>query len=276
MYRLSTKEKQEFEAQVKDLLAKGFIQPSNSPYGSPVLFVQKKDGSLRMCVDYRALNSISRKDKFPLPKIDDLLDRLHGARCFTSLDLQSGSHQIRKHEDDVPKTAFRTHQGLFQFKVLSFGLTNLNAPAAFQRQMNSIFKGLSYVLVYLDDILIFSKDESEHKKHVRHVLDTLKVNKLYAKNSKCSFFERSVKFLGHVVSGEGVSVDPTKLSAILNWPEPRSPSDVRSFLGLGNHFKRFIQGYSKLTAPLAQLIKPSAVFDFSSNETAQLAFKLFL
>ena len=181
MYRLSAKEKLEVETQVKDLLAKEFIQPSSSPYGSPVLFVQKKDGGLRMCVDFRALNAITRKDKHPVPRIDDLLDRLRGAECFTSLDMQQGYNQIRIHEDDVPKTAFRTHQGLYEFKVLCFGLTN--APAALQRQMNKIFEGLPFVLVYLDDILIFSKDLNEDQSQVRQVLEILKREKLYAKRS---------------------------------------------------------------------------------------------
>ena len=149
-----------------------------------------------MCIDYRGLNAVTKKDKYPLPRIDDLLDKLHGAQWFTSLDLQSGYHQIRIDPADVPKTAFRTHQGLFEFKVLSFGLTN--APAAFQRVMNKIFDGLPFVLVYLDDILIFSKTEAEHKQHVRKVLKILKAQKLYARKSKCSFLQRSVKFLGHI------------------------------------------------------------------------------
>ena len=256
---------------VKDLLAKGFIQPSQSPYGSPVLFVQKKDGGLRMCVDYRALNSITRKDKYPLPRIDDLLDRMHGSKVFSSLDLQSGYHQIRIDPADVPKTAFRTHQGLFEFILLSFGLTN--APAAFQREMNKIFADLPFVLVYLDDILVHSKDETEHKAHLRQVLNILKMNKLYAKRSKCSFFMPSVKFLGYMISADGVSVDPAKIDVILDWPRPKDASEVRSFLGLGNHFKRFVQGYSKLTTPLVELTKTGNVFDFDRNSEAQNAFE---
>lgn len=271
MYRLSIKEKQEVEAQVKDLLDKGFIQPSRSPYGSPVLFVQKKDGGLRMCVDYRALNSVTRKDKYPLPRIDDLLDRMHGSKIFSSLDLQSGYHQIRIDPADVPKTAFRTHQGLFEFKVLSFGLTN--APAAFQREMNRLFADMPFVLVYLDDILIHSANEAEHKQHLRQVLQVLKLNKLYAKRSKCFFFMPSMKFLGHVISADGVSVDPAKIDVILSWPSPKDASEMRSFLGLGNHFKRFVQGYSKLTAPLVELTKPSKSFDYDRNVEAQTAFE---
>ena len=270
MHRLSPKEKVEVERQVQELLVKGLIQPSNSPYGAPVLFVQKKDGSLRMCIDYRALNNLTRKDKYPLPRIDDLIDRLQGARVFSSLDLQSGYHQIRITDDDVPKTAFRTHLELYEFNVLSFGLTN--APAAFQRQMNDLFRGLPFVVVYLDDILVFSKNNQDHKKHLRQVLKILKNNQFYAKRSKCSFFERSVKFLGHVISDGTLTVDPAKVDSILKWPDPKNAHDVRSFLGLGNHFKKFIQGYSKLTAPLVELTKPSVNFDFDVNVAAQEAF----
>ena len=261
MYRLSPKEQQEVTRQVKDLLARGLIQPSHSAYSSPVIFVRKKSGELRMCVDYRALNQKTVKDKYPLPRIDDLLDRLQGASVFSSLDLQSGYHQIRIASEDVPKTAFSTPLGLFEFCVLPFGLTN--APAAFQREMNRVFKGLDFVLVYLDDILVFSKSELEHEQHLRVVLELLRTEKLYAKMSKCSFCASSVEFLGHVVSSDGVHVDPKKIAVIAKWPLPKSPIEVRSFLGLGNYFKRFIQGYSKLVHPLVQLTKPKLPFVWS-------------
>ena len=270
MYRLSPKERDEVERQVTELLDKGLIQPSQSPYGAPVLFVQKKDGGLRMCVDYRALNNITIKDKYPLPRIDDLLDRLQGATVFTSLDLQSGYHQIRIADEDVPKTAFRTHKGLYEFKVLSFGLTN--APAAFQREMNKLFGMLPFAVVYLDDILIFSKNAAEHEHHLKQVLQILRSSKLYAKKSKCSFYQSSVAFLGHVVSADGIKVDPAKIKAIVDWPNPKDASQLRSFLGLGNYFKRFVQGYSKLTAPLVELTKPMQTFDFETNASAKHAF----
>ena len=269
-YRLNPKEKAEVERQVKDLLAKGLIRQCHSPYGSPVLFVQKKDGSLRMCVDYRALNNITVKDKYPLPRIDDLFDRLKGAQVFSSLDLQSGYHQIQIAEQDVQKTAFRTHEGLYEFMVLPFGLTN--APAAFQREMQAIFDHLPFVLVYLDDILVFSSSKEVHQGHLRKVLELLKEHKLYAKLSKCSFFDEEAKFLGHTVSKGGIHTDPDKISTIVNWPAPTNVTEMKQFLGLGNHLKRFIKDYSLLTMPLNDLTKPSDAYDFSSNAVAQQAF----
>ena len=213
MYRLSPKEKAEVERQLSELLDKGFIQPSRSAWGAPVIFVAKKSGELRMCVDYRALDQVAVKDKYPLPRIDDLLDRLRGARVFSSLDLWSGYHQVRIADEDVPKTAFRTHKGLFEFKVLSFGLTN--APAVFQREMNKVLGHLPFVLVYLDDLLVFSASEEEHVGHLQQQGPALlRQSKLYAKMSKCFFFRQSVNFLGHVVSAEGVQPDPAKVSVI--------------------------------------------------------------
>ena len=185
MYRLSPKENQEVERQVKDLLARGLIQPSHSAWSSPVIFVRKKTGELRMCVDYRALNQKTVKDKYPLPRIDDLFDKLQGAKVFSSLDLQSGYHQIRIAYEDVPQTAFSTPLGLFEFRVLAFGLTN--APAAFQREMNRVFQGMDFVLVYLDDILVFSRTADELEQHLRTVLQLLRERELYAKLSKCFF-----------------------------------------------------------------------------------------
>jgi hypothetical protein len=253
MYRVSPAELKEIETQVADLLEKGFIEPSSSPYGAPVLFVKKKDGTLRMVIDYRALNKITIKNKYPLPRIDDLLDRLGGAKYFTSLDLTSGYHQIRISSDDVPKTAFRTPLGHFQFKVLSFGLTN--APATFQTVMNSVFAPLlgRSVVVYLDDILIYSKTAEEHFAHLRQVLQILRQEKLFAKMKKCTFFEKETHFLGHVVGRDGIRADPAKIAAVQDWPVPQSASHVRSFLGLTNYFRRFIQGYAQLTHPLTDL-----------------------
>ena len=260
MYRLSPKEKAEVERQLADLVEKGFVQPSHSAWGAPVIFVAKKSGDLRMCVDYRALNQVTVKDKYPLPRIDDLLDRLQGARVFSSLDLQSGYHQVRIADEDVPKTAFRTHKGLFEFRVLSFGLTN--APAVFQREMNRVLADLPFVLVYLDDILVFSKSAEEHAEHLKQVLARLREHKLYAKMAKCFFFRDSVEFLGHVVSADGVQVDPKKVSVIREWPPLRDVHAVQQFLGLGNYFKHYIQGYAKLVAPLRKLTEKSVPFAF--------------
>ena len=267
-FRLSAKEKKEVEEQVATLLERKLIQPSQSPYGAPVLFVEKKDGGLRMRVDYRALNNVTVKDKFPIPRVDDLLDRLNGAKVFSSLDLQSGYHQIRIAEGDVSKTAFRTHMGLFEYKVLPLGLSN--APAAFQREMQRLIGHLDFVLVYLDDILIFSRDPvfSRHTKHLRTVLELLRTHKLYAKSSKCSFFKDELPFLGYVVGKDGVAMDSAKIKTIMGWPEPSAPKDLKSFLGLCNYFKRFIQGYSLLVAPLTKLTSTNVIFGFGQAERA--------
>ena len=240
MYRLSPAENAEVRRQVSDGLRRGIIEPSASPYGTPVLFVRKKDGSLRMCVDYRALNKITVKNKYPLPRIDDLLDQLHGASVFSSLDLQSGYHQIRIKDEDVPKTAFRTPLGHYQFRVLSFGLTN--APATFQAVMNSIFRKHigKFVLVYLDDILIFSKSPQEHAQHLRMVLDILGQHKLYAKMPKCEFNKPELQFLGHIVGRQGIRMDPSKTAVIAEWPLPKDAHELRSFLGLATYLRKCV------------------------------------
>ena len=254
-FRLSKAEREEVERQVKELLRKGFIEPSGSPYGSPVLFVPKKDGSLRMCIDYRALNAITVRNKYPLPRIDDLLDQLSGAQYFSSLDLTSGYHQLVLHPDDVEKTAFNSHIGKYQFKVLPFGLTN--APSVFQTAMNTLFSDMLHkgVLVYLDDILVYSKTEDGHYELLERVLQRLKDAGLKAKVSKCHFFKEELNYLGHVVSKYGIKPDSSKVEVIRNWPVPRSIHDVRSFLGLANYFRKFIQGYALLVRPLTDLLK---------------------
>ncbi|KAJ9534456.1 hypothetical protein QJQ45_016175 [Haematococcus lacustris] len=205
-------EQEELKKQIKDYLAKGMIEPSSSPYAAPILFVQKKSDELRMCIDYRQLNKLTLRDQYPLPRIDDLFDRLSGCSVFSSLDLQVGYHQIRITPEDVPKTAFRTPEGHFQFKVLSFGLTN--APATFQRVMNDAFAPVlgKCALVYLDDILVMSKSLPDHMQHLRLVFDLLRANKLFAKMSKCEFMQLTLKFLGHVITAGAISVDPDKAS----------------------------------------------------------------
>lgn len=197
------------------------------------------------------------KDRDPLPRIDDLLDRLRGARVFSSLDLQSGYHQVRIADGDVPETAFRTHKGLFEFKVLSFGLTN--APAVFQREMNKVFGHLPFVLVYLDDLLVFSASEEEHVGHLQQVFALLRKSKLYAKMSKCFFFGQSVNFLGYVVAAEGVQPDPKKDSVVKDWPALTDVHGVQQFLDLGNYFTHYIQGYVQLVAPLRRLTQKASL-----------------
>lgn len=273
MYRLSPAEMQECARQVKELLDKGFIERSASPYAAPILFVGKKDGTLRMCIDYRALNAITVKNKYPLPRIDDLFDQLGGCKYFSALDLQSGYHQIKISEEDVPKTAFRTPMGLYQFRVLSFGLTN--APATFQAEMNRIFGDLigTCVLVYLDDILIYSKTEAEHLRHLALVLAVLRKNQFYAKLTKCDFCLHEVKFLGHLVGQDGIKVDPTKIATITNWKTPTSVTEVRAFLGLCNYFRKFVLGYSHLASPLIDLTKIPTWNDTTWLPTHQTSFE---
>lgn len=271
MFRYSPREREEIKKQVTALLEKGLITPSTSPYGAPVLFVPKKDGGLRMCIDYRALNKMTVRNQFPIPRIDDLLDQLHGAQVFTSLDLMSGYHQIRIEPEDQAKTAFKTPMGLFEFKVLPFGLTN--APPVFSAAMNHIFRDMigKHVLVYLDDILVFSKSAEEHLQHLRLVLQRLREHKFYAKLSKCEFNMRSVHYLGHVVSAEGIQVDPRKTQVVDEWPVPRNPKHLRSFLGFANYFRRFIQGYSRLVSPLYALLKADAAWVWT--DACQSAFE---
>ena len=254
-FRLGAKEKAELEAQCKDLWAKGYIQPSHSPYGAPILFVPKKDGTVRMCVDYRALNKQTIPNRFPMPRIDDILDNLAKAKVFSSIDLRQAYYQIRLKEEDVPKTAFTTHFGLFEYRVMPFGLAN--APATFQNQINDTLRDLlnKSVIGYLDDILIYSNTWEEHLIHLEEVFSRIRQDKLYAKLSKCSFGQKRVKFLGHIVEDGAVFPDPDKVAIVQKWTPPRHPADLRSFLGLANYFRKFIQGYAMLTAPLNDLLK---------------------
>jgi hypothetical protein len=255
IYRLSPLEFEELKKQIKELLALGFIQPSRSPYAAPVLFVLKKDGSLRMCIDYRSLNKLTIKNKYPLPRIDDLLDRLCGCSHFSSIDLRSGYYQLKIAPEDAPKTGFRCPLGHFQFTVLSMGLAN--APASFQSAMNNIFSEYlhDFVVVYLDDILIFSKNEEDHFKHLTMVLEKLRQHNLYANAKKCEFLTPELEFLGHIVGKDGIKVDPKKTNSIQKWPTPTTTQELRAFLGLANYFRRFIQGYSTMVAPLTSLLK---------------------
>ena len=254
-YRMAPLELRELKVQLQDLLDKGFIRPSTSPWGAPVLFVKKKDGSLRMCVDYRQLNKVTIKNKYPLPRIDDLFDQLQGAEYFSKIDLQSGYHQLKIKRDDVLKTAFRTRYGHYEFLVLPFGLTN--APAAFMGMMNSVFKPYldRFVIIFIDDILIYSKSQTEHEQHLRIILQMLREHQLYAKLSKCQFWLQEVDFLGHTVCKEGIRVDLKKIEAVVQWPRPTSVTEIRSFLGLAGYYRKFIQDFSKITTPLTLLTR---------------------
>jgi hypothetical protein len=258
MYRLSPLEYRELEKHVTKFLKDGILEVSQSPYGAPVLFVPKPNGrGLRLCVDYRALNSITVKNRCTIPCIDDLLDAVAGSLYFTSLNLTSIYHQILISEEDRPKTAFRTSFGHFQFKVMIDGLTN--APATFQTVMNSILHPYirKFVVVYIDDILIFSKSEAEHQAHVRLVLEVLKREKFYVCKAKSSFAQKEVKYLGHIVDKQGIRPDQKKVDAVQTWPVPENVHNVRSFIGLVNYFQKLIEHYSNIAVPLTNLTKKS-------------------
>ncbi|WVZ71224.1 hypothetical protein U9M48_019836 [Paspalum notatum var. saurae] len=245
-------------------LDKGFIRPSSSPWGCPALFVEKKDqGGKRLCVDYRPPNAVTVKNKYPLPHIDILFDRLGGATLFSKIDLRSGYHQIKVREEDIPKTAFSTRYGLYEYLVMSFGLTN--APAFFMYLMNSVFMNEldKFVVVFIDDILVYSKNEKEHEEHLRIVLSRLREHKLYAKFSKCAFWLKELAFLGHILSAKGVAVDPSKVEDVLNWKQPQTVTEIRSFLGLAGYYRRFIKDFSKIAKPMTALTQKNAKFAWS-------------
>ncbi|XP_052726161.1 uncharacterized protein LOC128194648 [Vigna angularis] len=264
-YRMSPAELVELKKQIEDLMDKKFIRPSASPWGAPVLLVKKKVDSSRLCIDYRQLNKLTIKNKYPLPRIDDLLDQLHGATIFSKIDLRSGYHQIRVKEGDVQKTAFRSRYGHYEYVVMSFSVTN--APAIFMDYMNRIFRPYldKFVVVFIDDILIYSKSCEEHEEHLRMVLGVLREKELYAKLSKCKFWMKEVQFLGHVVSAGGISVDPAKVRAMLEWESPRSVTEVRSFVGLVGYYRHFIEGFSKIVAPLTQLTRKDHPFAWTDR-----------
>ena len=259
-YRMSPVELSDLKKQLEELLEKQFVRPSVSPWGALVLLVKKKDGTMRLCVDYCQLNKVTIKNRYPLPRIDDLMDQLVGACVFSKIDLRSGYHQIRVKPEDVPKTAFRTRYGHYEYLVMPFGVTN--APGVFMDYMNRIFHLYldSFVVVFIDDILVYSKTREEHEEHLRVVLQTLKDNRLYAKLSKCDFWLEEVSFLGHVISKGGIAVDPSKVEAVMSWESPKSVFEIRSFLGLAGYYRRFIEGFSKLALPLTKLTRKGQVF----------------
>ena len=267
-YRMAPAELKELKEQLQELLEKGIVRPSVSPWGAPVLFVKKKDGSMRLCIDYRELNKITIRNRYPLPRIDDLFDQLQGARFFSKIDLRSGYHQLRVRDQDVPKTAFRTRYGHYEFLVVPFGLTN--APSFFMDLMNKVFNDFldKFVIVFIDDILVYSRSEEEHEEHLRIVLEILRSRQLFAKLSKCEFWLKQVSFLGHVVSVEGIQVDPSKIVAVSEWSRPTTVTEVRSFLGLAGYYRRFVEGFSTISAPLTRLTRKNNRFVWT-NECEQ-------
>jgi hypothetical protein len=270
IYSLSATELEALRNFIDENIKIGFIRPSRSPMGAPVLFVKKKDGSLRLCVDYRSLNKISRKDRYPIPLINDLLDAPKRARYYTKIDLRHAYHLVRIAEGDEWKTAFRTRYGSFEWLVMPFGLSN--APAVFQRFMNDIFADMLdvSVVVYLDDILIYSDDMDSHRRHVKEVLRRLRKNGLYASEKKCSFHQEQVEFLGYILSPKGLAMDDSKVKVIQDWPVPRKVKDIQSFLGFANFYRRFIQDYSKITIPLTRLTRKGVTWSWT--DSCQQAF----
>ncbi|GJP39194.1 hypothetical protein CLOM_g23584 [Closterium sp. NIES-68] len=261
-YRFSPTELAVMKKQIEYLLAKGLIRPSTSPYGATVLFKPKPDGSMRMCIDYRALNKQTIKNKYPIPRIDDLLDQLRGATVFSKLDLRSGYWQIRIADESVHKIAFRTRYGSYEYLGMPFGLTN--APATFQAEMNHILRPLldECVVVYLDDILVYSRDMQQHVEHLRRVFEILRRERFYVKLSKSDFALEKVQFLGHIVSTQGVHVDAKKIEAVRTWKTPENVKELQQFLGFANYYNRFVPQYAKIAAPLTNLLKKNMPYNW--------------
>ncbi|GJP31878.1 hypothetical protein CLOM_g15523, partial [Closterium sp. NIES-68] len=267
-WRLTQPELQELRNQLDYLLAKGFIRPSTSPFAAPILFTPKKDGGLRMCTDYRALNRVTIKSRYPIPHTDELIDNLRGARYFSKIDLRGGYHQIRVFADDCHKTAFRTRYGSYEYTVMPFGLTN--APSAFQLTMNGVFRDLldKCVIIYLDDILIYSKTREQHLKDLEAVFQRLQQHRLITKGSKCEFLKQELEFLGHVISTEGIRIDPKKLRAIQEWKPPTNLQQLQSFLGFVNYVRRFIPNMAGLTEPLTDLLQKGTFYEWGEKQQA--------
>ncbi|XP_062173559.1 uncharacterized protein LOC133879023 [Alnus glutinosa] len=270
-YRSNPEETKELQRQVEDLLSKGYVRESMSPCAVPVLLVPKKDGTWRMCIDCRAVNNITVKYRHPIPRLDDMLDELHGSCIFSKIDLKSGYHQIRMKEGDEWKTAFKTKHGLYEWLVMPFGLTN--APSTFMRLMNHVLRAFigKFVVVYFDDILVYSTNLDEHIEHLRCVLDVLRCEKLYANFKKCTFCMEKVVFLGYVVSTKGIEVDEEKVKAIKEWPTPKSITEVRSFHGLASFYRRFVKDFSTIAAPLTEIIKKNVGFHWGSDQANAFA-----
>ena len=265
-YRTNPEETKEIQRQVQDLLDRGYIRESLSPCSVPVLLVPKKDGTWRMCVDCRAINNITIRYRYPIPRLDDMLDELSGSIVFSKIDLRSGYHQIRMSLGDEWKTAFKTKFGLYEWLVMPFGLTN--APSTFMRLMNEVLRAFigKFVVVYFDDILIYSKSHDDHIEHLRVVFDVLCDARLFGNLEKCTFSTDRVSFLGYVVTSQGIEMDEAKIVAITSWPLPTTVTQVRSFLGLAGFYRRFVRDFSTIAAPLHELTKNGVSFRWGPSQ----------
>ena len=263
-YRMSPRELEEVQKQLKILIEKDMIRPSASPWAAPVIFAKKKDGTLRMCVDYRALNRLTKRDTYPIPRVDDNVDRLGGCSMFSTLDLEAGFHQIRMEDESIEKTAFNTRYGKFEYKVMPFGLCN--APSTFQRVMNLILKDFidEFCVVYIDDILVYSKDRDEHLEHLRKILNKLREYGLILNVKKSRFFKAEVNYLGYIIAKNNIRPDPEKVSVVKDWSPPKSVTEVRSFIGLLNYYRRFIKDFTKIALPLLELTKKEKEFKWDA------------
>ena len=264
-YRSNPEETKELQKQVGELMEKGYVRDSLSPCAVPVILVPKKDGTWRMCVDCRAINNITVKYRHPIPRLDDMFDELHGSCIFSKIDLKSGYHQIRMKEGDEWKTSFKTKYGLYEWLVMPFGLTN--APSTFMRLMNHVLRAFigKFVVVYFDDILIYSKNLDDHLIHLKYVLDVLRKERLFANLKKCTFCTDKLVFLGFVVSARVIQVDEEKVRAIQDWPSPTSVSKVRSFHGLASFYRRFVKDFSSIAAPITEVIKKDVGFKWGEE-----------
>jgi hypothetical protein len=262
-YRMSTLELKELQMQLEELMKKGYIRPSVSPWGAPVLFVKKKYGTLRLCIDFRQLNKVIVKNNYPLPRIDDLFDQLKDEKIFSKIHLRSRYHQVRVKEEDIIKTAFRTRYVHYEFIVVPFGLSN--ASVVFMCLMNNVFQEYldKFVIVFLDDILVYSNLKEEHEHHLRMVLQVLREQWLYAKLSKCSFYQNQIHYLGLIISKDGIAVDPKKIESIREWSVPKNVIEVRSFMILARYYRRFIKGLSKIAHPITSLQKKGVKFQWT-------------
>ncbi|KAL0151774.1 hypothetical protein M9458_052925, partial [Cirrhinus mrigala] len=255
IYPLSQPESEAINTYIQEELAKGFIRPSTSPASAGFFFVKKKDGGLRPCIDYRALNDITIKYRYPLPLVPPALEQLGTAKIYTKLDLRSAYNLIRIREGDELKMAFSTASGHYEYRVIPFGLAN--SPSFFQAFVNEVFRDMlnRWVIVYIDDILIYSRSYAEHIQHVRAVLQRLIKHQLYTKEEKCEFHQEKIAFLGYIISPEGVAMDESKVNAVRNWPRPTTLKELQRFLGFANFYRRFIRGFSTVATPLSSMIK---------------------